>query len=50
MNRPSSPCRRNISLEQMKGFSLYMARSVFSGRGDEIIDLAKTNVIQRILS
>jgi pyruvate dehydrogenase (quinone) len=40
----------HISLEQMKGFSLYMARSVLSGRGDEIIDLAKTNLLQRILS
>jgi pyruvate dehydrogenase (quinone) len=40
----------HISLDQMKGFSLYMARSVFSGRGDELVNLAKTNVLQRILS
>jgi len=25
----------------MKGFSLFMIRAVLSGRGDEIIDLAK---------
>ena len=31
-----------ITLEQMKGFSLYTLRAVMSGRGDEIVDLAKT--------
>jgi pyruvate dehydrogenase (quinone) len=50
VNRLELSMPPHISLDQMKGFSLYMARSVFSGRGDEIIDLAKTNVIQRILS
>jgi pyruvate dehydrogenase (quinone) len=50
VNRYELAMPPNITLEQMKGFSLYMARSVFSGRGDEIIDLAKTNVLQRILS
>jgi pyruvate dehydrogenase (quinone) len=50
VNRLELSMPPHVSLEQMKGFSLYMARSVFSGRGDEIIDLAKTNVIQRILS
>ncbi len=33
-----------ITLEQMKGFSLYTLRAVMSGRGDEIVDLAKTNL------
>jgi pyruvate dehydrogenase (quinone) len=50
VNRLELSMPPHISLEQMKGFSLYMAKSVLSGRGDEIIDLAKTNVIQRILS
>jgi pyruvate dehydrogenase (quinone) len=50
VNRLELSMPPHISIEQMKGFSLYMARSVLSGRGDEIIDLAKTNVIQRILS
>jgi pyruvate dehydrogenase (quinone) len=27
-----------------KGFSLYMVKAVMSGRGDEIIDLAQTNL------
>ncbi len=46
VNRYELAMPPNITFEQMKGFSLYMARSVFSGRGDEIIDLAKTNVLQ----
>jgi pyruvate dehydrogenase (quinone) len=50
VNRLELSMPPHVSLEQMKGFSLYMARSVFSGRGDEIIDLAKTNILQRILS
>jgi pyruvate dehydrogenase (quinone) len=33
-----------ITLEQMKGFSLFMLKAVLSGRGDEIIDLARTNL------
>jgi len=35
-----------IQLEQIKGFTLYMVRAVLSGRGDEIIDLAKTNLLR----
>ena len=34
----------SISLEQMTGFSLFMLKAVLSGRGDEIIDLAKINL------
>ena len=49
VNRLELSMPPHISLEQMRGFSLYMARSVFSGRGDELVDLAKTNVLQRIL-
>jgi len=33
-----------ITLEQMKGFNLFMRKAVFNGRGDEIIDLARTNL------
>ena len=35
-----------ISLDQAWGFSLYMIRAVLSGRGDEVIDLAKTNLLR----
>jgi pyruvate dehydrogenase (quinone) len=35
-----------ITLEQMTGFGLFMLRAVLSGRGDEIIDLAKVNLFR----
>ena len=33
-----------ISFEQVKGFALYAACTMLSGRGDELFELAKTNV------
>jgi pyruvate dehydrogenase (quinone) len=33
-----------IELSQAKGFSLYMMRAILSGRGDEIVELARTNL------
>ena len=36
-----------IGVEQMKGFSLYVLRAIMSGRGTEILDLAKTNLLPR---
>jgi pyruvate dehydrogenase (quinone) len=35
-----------IELKQAVGFSLYMAKAVLNGRGDEIVDLAKTNLFR----
>jgi pyruvate dehydrogenase (quinone) len=35
-----------ITLEQAKGFSLFMMKAVLNGRGDEIIDLAKVNLFR----
>jgi pyruvate dehydrogenase (quinone) len=35
-----------IELKQALGFSLYMAKAVLNGRGDELIDLAKTNLLR----
>jgi pyruvate dehydrogenase (quinone) len=35
-----------ISAEQALGFGLYMLRAVMNGRGDEIIDLVKTNLLR----
>jgi pyruvate dehydrogenase (quinone) len=34
----------HITAEMAKGFTLYMAKAVFSGRGDEVIDLARSNL------
>ena len=35
-----------ITLEQAKGFSLFMMKAVLNGRGDEIIDLARVNLLR----
>ena len=35
-----------ITLEQMSGFSLFMLKAMLSGRGDELIDLAKINLFR----
>jgi pyruvate dehydrogenase (quinone) len=36
-----------INLAEVKGFSLWVLRAVMSGRGDEVIDLARTNLLPR---
>jgi pyruvate dehydrogenase (quinone) len=46
VNRQELSMPPSISLEQALGFSLYMIRAVLSGRGDEVIDLAKTNLLR----
>jgi pyruvate dehydrogenase (quinone) len=33
-----------VTLEMAKGFTLYMVKAVMSGRGDELLDLARTNL------
>ncbi|MGJ4844705.1 ubiquinone-dependent pyruvate dehydrogenase [Leifsonia sp. Le1] len=37
-----------ITAEQVKGFTLYALRTIMSGRGDELVDLADTNVFRRL--
>jgi pyruvate dehydrogenase (quinone) len=32
-----------VTTEMAKGVTLYMVKAVMSGRGDELIDLARTN-------
>lgn len=39
-----------IKFEQVKGFALYAARTVLSGRGDELLELAHTNVVRHLSS
>jgi len=36
-----------ITPEQIKGLSLGVLRVVMNGRGDEVLDLAKTNLLPR---
>lgn len=35
-----------IQAEQVKGFSLYTLRAIMSGRGDEVLELAKANLLR----
>lgn len=35
-----------LSIEQVKGFSLFTLKAVLSGRGDEVVDLAKINLFR----
>ena len=44
VNRQELSMPPTIELEQAKGFTLYMIKAVLSGRGNEIIELAKTNL------
>ena len=44
VNRTELAMPPSITLEMAKGFTLYMVKAVMSGRGDELIDLARTNL------
>ena len=46
VNRQELLIPPSISLEQIRGFTLYMIKAVLNGRGDEIVDLAKTNLFR----
>ena len=35
-----------VQLEQAKGFSLYMLKAIISGRGDEVVELARNNLLR----
>jgi pyruvate dehydrogenase (quinone) len=35
-----------IQAEQVKGFSLWALRAVMNGRGDELLDVARTNLLR----
>jgi pyruvate dehydrogenase (quinone) len=39
-----------ITYEQVKGFTLYATRTILSGRGDELVDLASTNIRRRVFA
>ncbi len=45
-NRQELAMPPKIEAAQVKGFSLYMLRAVMNGRGDEIIELAKSNLLR----
>ena len=44
VNRTELAMPPSVTVEMAKGFTLYMVKAVMSGRGDEILDLAATNL------
>ncbi|MEA3106195.1 MAG: hypothetical protein QOI88_800 [Gammaproteobacteria bacterium] len=44
VNRTELVMPPSVTLEMAKGFTLYMVKAVISGRADEVVDLAKTNL------
>jgi pyruvate dehydrogenase (quinone) len=46
VNRQELSMPPTIEVAQALGFSLYMIRAVLSGRGDSVLDLAKTNLFR----
>lgn len=45
-NRQELAMPPRITREQAVGFSLYMVRAILNGRGDEVIELARTNLFR----
>ena len=48
VNRQELSIPPSISAAQAEGFSLYMVRAVLNGRGDEVLDLASTNLFREM--
>ncbi len=44
VNRQELAMPPRVTAEMAKGFTLYMLKAVMSGRGDEIVELARTNL------
>ena len=45
-NRNELSMPPKLQAEQVKGFSLYVLRAVMNGKGDAVLDLARTNLIR----
>jgi pyruvate dehydrogenase (quinone) len=39
----------SIDAKEIAGFNLFLAKAVLNGRGNELIDLAKTNFFRKLL-
>lgn len=46
VNRQELSMPPTLSVDQALGFSLYLLRAVMNGRGDEVVDLARTNLFR----
>ena len=44
VNRTELAMPPAITVEMAKGFTLYMLKAVFNGRGDDLVDLARENL------
>jgi pyruvate dehydrogenase (quinone) len=44
VSRTVLPIPPAITAEMAKGFTLYMVKAVFNGRGDDLVDLARSNL------
>ena len=44
VNRQELIVPPSVKLDQVMGFSLFMMKAVINGRGNEVIDLLKTNL------
>ena len=50
INRQELSMPPSITIAQAKGFSLYMMKAVMNGRGDEVLDLASTNLLREMVN
>ena len=48
VNRQELSMPPTVTMAQALGFNLYLLKAVINGKGDEIVDLAKTNLFSRI--
>ena len=46
VNRQELSIPPSLKLEELRGMTLYMAKAVLNGRGDEVLDLARTNLFR----
>ncbi|MGD0902807.1 MAG: ubiquinone-dependent pyruvate dehydrogenase [Terracidiphilus sp.] len=46
VNREELPMPLSLNLDHILDFNLYMLKAILNGRGGEIVDLARTNLIQ----
>jgi pyruvate dehydrogenase (quinone) len=44
VTRTVLPIPPAITVEKAKGFTLYMVKAVFNGRGDDLVDLARSKL------
>ena len=46
VNRMELAMPPKVTVEMAKGFTLYMLKAVMSGRGDEVVELARSNLLR----